>query len=99
MARNPESLFTDKVKKDLEELGAFVEKIQQVGKIGTPDIFACLNGRFIALELKVSKKADRNKLQDYKLYKIILSKGLAYKVYPNNWDEILEEIKKACACE
>lgn len=68
-------------------------KVQQVAISGTPDILACINGRFVALELKRSKGAVISELQKHVLKKINDAGGLGLVVYPENWDEIKETIQ------
>lgn len=90
--KKPETIFKEKVLRDLRAAGAWAEKIQQVGIRGTPDILACLNGRFIALELKKDKEARIDKLQVVKLRKISKLGGISFLVSPETWQEILEKI-------
>lgn len=58
----PETRFKNRVMKRLKALpGTWWEKIQQVGKRGTPDILGCVRcakcdrGIFVALELKTNE--------------------------------------------
>ena len=62
----------------------WAEKIQQVVKRGTPDFLCCINGTFVAIELKVDAKLER--LQEYKLKLISEAGGLGLVVTPDNWD-------------
>ena len=58
---------------------------------GIPDIIACVNGRFIALELKKSKECldhPRTALQSYTINLIRDAMGKAYFAYPDNWNFI-----------
>ena len=95
----PETTFKIKVMKDLAELGKTVpiyfEKIQSVSVRGIPDIIACFQGRFIAMELKRSSAKPRKDevLQNYKLDKIKKAGGLSFVVTPELWPTILEELK------
>lgn len=94
MAQKPETKFKEKVLKELSKLGYF-EKIQQVGKRGTPDIIGCIRGRYIALELKRSEKARIDKIQLLKLKEIShKGGGVSLIVYPENWAEILDQLKE-----
>lgn len=73
--------------------GVWAEKIQQVALRGTPDILACCNGVFVAIELKVDdNKADP--LQEYKLEMIRGAGGKVFVAYPKNAARILSEIRK-----
>tara|TARA_Y100000593_G_C4235468_1_gene299288 strand:- start:35 stop:283 length:249 start_codon:yes stop_codon:yes gene_type:complete len=68
-------------------------KIQQVALKGVPDILGTINGRFIALELKIEgDKAD--KLQEYVLQEIDKSGGIALVVNPNNFEQAKNYIVK-----
>jgi Holliday junction resolvase len=49
------------------------------GTAGIPDIIACINGRFVALEVKQST-AKLTKLQEITIQRIRDAKGKAYKV-------------------
>ena len=65
-------------------------KIQQVVLRGTPDFLLCINGVFVALELKKSGMEAPTELQLYNLRKITEARGLALVVYPENWAEVYE---------
>lgn len=90
-----EGIFQRRVIKDLKTLGKiWILKTQEKTRKGIPDILMCLNGRFIALELKASKKAIVAPLQCYEIAQIQHSVGLAFIAYPENWNEVFEEIKR-----
>ena len=96
--KKPETKLKEKVLADLKGMGAWAEKIQQVGKVGTPDILACINGRFIALELKSKEEEAPSKAQVIKLRRVIKAGGYAAIVTPKNWPFIKKEIANlACA--
>lgn len=64
---------------------------------GISDIIGCINGRFIALEVKKSldeskKYSPRNALQDKFLADIKKIGGRAYKIFPENEEIILDEL-------
>jgi Holliday junction resolvase len=90
--KKPETKLKEKVLADLKGLGAWAEKIQQVGKVGTPDILACYRGVFIALELKSKEEEAPSKAQVIKLRKIKRAGGYAAIVTPKNWPDIRKEI-------
>lgn len=99
MAKKPETLFSEKVKRDLEELqqnGALLwfTKIQQVGIRGIPDYLICARGKFIALELKKSTKEKPDPLQQYNLNEIRACCGVSLTANPEDWHGALETIKK-----
>lgn len=71
---------------------------KEAGSIrGISDIIGCINGRFIALEVKKSleeskKYSPRNALQDKFLADIKRIGGRAYKIFPENEEAILDEL-------
>ena len=69
----------------------YIIKVQQVCKVGDPDILMCYRGRFIAWELKVGKN-KATPLQQYKLDEITNAGGIARLVTPENVDECLGEL-------
>lgn len=95
MSQQPETRFKNKVRRDLEELErTWICKIQQVAKRGDPDFILCVNGQFVALELKKDGKEKPDPLQYHKLEKIIIAGGLAYVAHPQNWKKIYETLKR-----
>ena len=69
----------------LHSVGAWTVKVIKANKNGVPDIIACLDGRFIALEVKrdeaARKKSDKEQpLQTRQIKQIIRSGGIAAKV-------------------
>jgi hypothetical protein len=71
----------------------WVLKTNELSIRGVPDFLICLNGFFIALELKVdTNKTDR--LQEYNLAKISESGGISLVVYPETWQKDYELLKE-----
>ena len=68
-------------------------KIQQVALRGTPDFLLCVNGRFVAIELKKDGDADVARLQEYHLNQIRDAKGLSYLITPKEWPKVFDELK------
>jgi Holliday junction resolvase len=63
----------------LDSIGAYTVKTITTNKKGTPDILACLNGRFIAIEVKdKGKLRNVTKLQQYNIDDINAKGGLAF---------------------
>ncbi len=93
-SKKPETIFKEKVQKWLDEITPYHEKIQQVTIRGTPDILACINGAFVAIELKKSKDDKPDRLQQYKLMQIVKARGLTYVMYPENFEELKKQIIK-----
>lgn len=78
----------------LESVGAYVVKVITANKSGVPDILACLNGRFIAIEVKTPESRNNvSALQAYNLSKINECDGLALTA----WN--LEMVKEFIAAE
>ncbi len=91
-----ETRFKKKVQSDLKKLkNRWFYKSQEVCIKGIPDIILCLNGFFIALELKASNKSRIDGLQEYNAEQIICKgRGLALIVWPDIWGEVYETLKK-----
>lgn len=96
MSNKPESNFRKRIKPTLDSLpNTILFSIQQSSIRGTPDILACINGNFVALELKASMKSKVSELQKYNLERIT-NKGLGYAflVFPENWEIVLKKLKQ-----
>jgi Holliday junction resolvase len=73
-----ESTVQSAIIKWLESQGAWVVKTIQVNKRGCPDILACLNGRFVAIEVKAPGKLSTvTPIQQYQIVHIIEAGGIA----------------------
>ena len=94
MPKQPETLFKEKVLKDLSLVeSSWFYKTQQVCLRGIPDIVGLVRGKFVALELKKDKTARIDKLQIYVLEQIKKAGGFTAITYPENWQETLERVK------
>ena len=94
MAEKPETTFKRRIRPQLEALPkTWVVKVQQVATVGTPDFLLCVNGRFVALELKAHEKAKIAKIQSYVLERISHSAGIALVVFPENWQSVFGFLK------
>lgn len=88
-----ESSFQKKVVRKLKTLpNTWFYKASDRVRVGVPDIVICTNGNFVALELKRDEKAKPTPLQQHILEKIEHANGIAKVVYPENWDEIWENL-------
>lgn len=98
MARQPESIFKDKVMKKLKALDGCFVFTKEAGSIrGLPDIMGCYKGRFFGWELKKSlsdtrKTTGRIVLQRHRLQQIQKAGGHSALVCPENLDESLEDL-------
>lgn len=74
-----EQAIQKKIINYLESLGAWTVKTIQTNKRGTPDVLACLNGRFIAIEVKKEGKLSTvTPIQQHQLSQIQLAGGIAF---------------------
>jgi hypothetical protein len=95
MARTPERAVKDKVKALLASEGVyfFMPATHGFGRSGVPDIVACVNGFFLAIETK----AGGNKptaLQIREIETIRRNNGVAVVVDETNWDMVRDLIRK-----
>jgi hypothetical protein len=91
MGKGPETKFKEKIFPYLKNLpNSWFTKIQQRAIRGTPDFLGCVNGYFVALELKKDEDEDLDLLQEYNIRNILNAGGCALRVSPENWDEILD---------
>lgn len=87
-----EKNFENKVKDFLKEEGAWFVKYwsgnamngKKFTRDGVPDILACINGRFVGIEIKASS-GKASELQLHNLKKINESGGYAILLYPDQW--------------
>lgn len=91
MSQKPETVFRQKFQARLKQIDqAWFESIQQKAIAGTPDIIGCVNGYFVALELKATSKDKPTKLQELKLSRIAEANGMAVVVNPDNADHVID---------
>lgn len=69
-------------------------KIQQVSLRGVPDFLGCINGRFVALELKKDSKSRPTPLQVKVLLDITKAGGYSWIVCPENFEEIYAQLRE-----
>ena len=89
MAQTPEKRVKTKVESVLKSEGAyyFFPATHGYGRSGVPDIIACVNGHFLAIECK----AGGNKptaLQTREIESIRSAGGVAVVANEENWDEV-----------
>ena len=95
MASTPEKRVKDKVVGILKAEGVyyFFPATHGYGRSGVPDIIACANGRFLAIECK----AGRNKptaLQVREIEAIRSAGGVAVVANEENWELMRELVRK-----
>ena len=99
MTKKPETKFIEKVDAELKDTfgkSIWLENIQQVSKSGTPDRLICLNGFFVALEIKTDE-GTASKIQLLKLAKIKKAGGTAFIVTPSNFLRVIEKLRVLAA--
>lgn len=89
MARTPEGRVKDCVVRTLRDEGAyyFFPATHGFGRSGIPDVVACVNGFFLAIECKAGKNKP-TALQVRELERIRYSGGVAVVVNEENWDTL-----------
>lgn len=91
-----EKFFENKVKDYLTHIGAYYIKTHgdRFSKVGTPDIIACINGYFVALEVKATT-GKPSELQLYHLRNIMFGGGYSAIIVPTaGVDKIKKYISK-----
>lgn len=81
-----EKNFETKVKKYIESVGGWQVKFfaNRMTKTGIPDILACIDGHFVAVEVK-AQNGTPSDLQLYHCAKIRKSGGFAFILYPSGF--------------
>ncbi len=95
MARTPEGAVKDKVVGILKAEGAyyFFPATHGFGRSGVPDIVACVNGQFLAIECKAGKNKP-TALQIREIESIRHAGGVAVVANEENWDMLTEMVRK-----
>lgn len=90
-----EKSFENKIKRFLTDRGCWHVKYfaNRMTKSGVPDILACVNGRFVAIEVKASN-GHPSELQIWNRDKIREAGGIAIIVYPEQWEDFVDLINE-----
>lgn len=82
-----EKQFENKIKKFLKSHDIWFFKVWGGGfqKSGIPDLICCVNGHFVAIEVKGSN-GKPTELQKYNIRKINESSGIGLILYPNQFE-------------
>jgi len=94
-----ESRFQSNVIRFLNEQGVWVVNIWGGGyqRAGIPDLLCCVNGLFVAVELK-TESGRTSPLQDYNIEGIRKSNGHAIVLRPSGFDDfkkwVIREVRK-----
>lgn len=91
MAQTPEGKVKAHVKKTLDAMGIYNFSPFQagMGRAGIPDIIACYNGLFLAIECKAGK-GKTTALQEREINAIRTAKGLAFVINEDNMNNLKE---------
>jgi hypothetical protein len=92
--RISETQFKEQVQRDLKDMdpNGYYLKTQERGRKGVPDMLICLQGDFVAIELKRDGEVP-TKLQQLQLDKISRANGTAFAASPETWDAQLAILK------
>ncbi len=95
MAATPEKRVKDKVVGILKDEGAyyFFPATHGYGRSGVPDIVACVNGHFLAVECKAGKNKPTT-LQVREIEAIRKAGGVAVVANEENWELVRELVRK-----
>ncbi|MCI6278084.1 MAG: VRR-NUC domain-containing protein [Clostridium sp.] len=96
MTAGPEKQFENQIKKFLDKLPKtwyFKFWAGPYSKSGIPDIIGCVNGKFIALEVK-AENGRASELQKRNIRLIEQCGGYARIVYPKDFEKLKEELIK-----
>lgn len=82
-----EKRFENKIKKYLDEQGCWYVKFFANGytKRGIPDLLCCVNGHFVAVEVKAAHGTP-SELQERNIEKIGDAKGIGIVLYPKDFE-------------
>lgn len=83
-----EKNFENKIKKFLKDRGCWYVKYfaNRNTRAGVPDILACVNGCFVAIEVK-AENGKPSELQKWNVEQIQKSQGYAVILYPNQYND------------
>lgn len=86
----PEKTFENKIKAELKRRGHWYVKYfaNRNTRAGVPDLLCCINGRFVAIEVKADK-GSASALQLYQIEEINAAGGIAITLYPKEYDHFL----------
>lgn len=94
MAGGEEKKVENKIKKYLDSIGAYYLKVHGSAyqPAGTPDILCCINGRFVAIEVKKPVGGVVSDLQKLKLKQVESAGGVG--MVARSVSDVSERIKR-----
>ena len=89
-----EKIFENKLKSYLESIGAYFIKTHgdRFSRVGTPDIIACVNGHFVAVEVK-AENGKPSDLQLYHIQQIKKAGGYGVILYPKDFENFKKDVQ------
>lgn len=89
-----EKQFENKIKTYLKSIGAYFIKTHgdRFSKVGTPDIIACVNGHFVAVEVKAAN-GKPSELQIYHIQQINNAGGYGVILYPKDFERFKKDVQ------
>ena len=95
MAATPESKVKKRVREVLDKLDIyhFMPPANGLGRAGIPDIIACMDGHFIAIECKAGS-GKTTALQERELDRIHNAGGTTYIARESNIDELQQLLRE-----
>ncbi|OYQ68294.1 VRR-NUC domain-containing protein [Aerococcus sp. 1KP-2016] len=89
----PEKRVETQIKRYLDNLGAYwIKTLGGSVPAGTPDILACVNGYFVAIEVKKPSGGVVSELQKFQIKKIQNAGGVAF--VAKSIDEVKSELSR-----
>ena len=90
-----EKSFQSKLIKLIEKNNGYVVKFNAsaISKTGVPDLLACINGKFIGLEVK-KENGKPSEIQLWNIEQIKKSGGIAMVVKPSDYENVKKLIEK-----
>lgn len=90
-----EKNFENKIKAYLKSIGAYFIKTHgdRFSRVGTPDIIACVNGHFVAVEVKATN-GKPSELQKYHIQQINNAGGYGVILYPDDFEDFKKYVQK-----
>lgn len=89
-----EKTFENKIKKFLESKGCYFVKHFGCAftKAGVPDLLCCVNGKFVAIEVK-AENGKTSELQDHNIATIKKAGGIAVVAKPSDFNDLKKLIE------
>ena len=89
-----EKNFENKIKSYLKSIGAYFIKTHgdRFSRVGTPDIIACVNGHFVAVEVKAANGTPSD-LQLHHIQQINNAGGYAVILYPKDFERFKKDVQ------